>query len=262
MDHRFFPRFRWDDLLDLDSKPLGFETRECHSEPASALRGGVSVDESTQLRHGTARVLEIALIQLYQCQPHPEVVARLQRLRPSQVVQLDGSRLGLVQRPGQERRAPKCGVHPLRFIACPLGVRICGGLEMAAGSQCLDCRITAADPDDSEVRHDAEQTIDNRFEHSRQEADGESIDSPEGADELKHTGIGPGDREKDGNQRPDQRDGSDHQAHQAQRFFGPAVGALDGGRPIDGATNGSGEFQGRKIRKTAQCRQAMPVLLG
>jgi hypothetical protein len=40
------------------------------------------------------------------------------------------------------------------------------------------------------------------------------------------------------------------------------VGALDGGRPIDDATNGSGEFQGRKIRKTAQCRQAMPVLLG
>jgi hypothetical protein len=97
---------------------------------------------------------------------------------------------------------------------------------MSARSQRLYGRIAAADPHDSKVGYYPEQAVDDRFEHSRQKADSESVDGPQRTDELKSPRIRSTDCEKHGNERPDQRDGSDHQAYEAEWFFGPAVSAL------------------------------------
>ena len=67
--------------------------------------------------------------------------------------------------------------------------------------------------------------------------------SRQGAHQLKCPRIGSSDRQKHGDERPGQGDGSDHKANEAEWFFGPAVSAFDGRRPIDGGSNGSGEFQ-------------------
>ena len=82
----------WRGLLILRTETLRLETCECYSKSASTLRRGIAVDESPELSHGPTRVLEIALVQLHQCQADSKIVAWLQGMCCSQIVELDGSR--------------------------------------------------------------------------------------------------------------------------------------------------------------------------
>jgi hypothetical protein len=62
---------------------------------------------------------------------------------------------------------------------------------VAACPQGFDARVTAADPHDAYVRGDVEQSIDHWLQHSREKADCQPVDRPEGTDEFEGTRSAP-----------------------------------------------------------------------
>ncbi len=172
------------------AEPFCFQLSQRHPQPPSALSGWESVDQPAQLEHGSPGIVQIILVQLDEGQSNPKIIARSQCACSSQVVQLEGSGLRLLQRPRQESSTPQRSIDALGFVSGPLRVRISSRLHVTTGRKPLDAGIATPDANRSGVRQEVEESIDDRFEYAGQKAYYQAIYSPECDHQLQGSRVG------------------------------------------------------------------------
>jgi len=226
------------------AEPLRLELAERRSEPASAASRGIAIDESPQLGHGTARIVQVILVKIDEGESHSEVVTARERRR-AQTVELNRSGLRLAERAGEQRRTPERSLDTISVVSSPFGVGLGCSLKMAARDECLHRGVAPASPPQSHIGHELKEAVDDRLQDTGKETDHETVDGPQGSHQLQCSRLGAGQRKHQRDDGANESDSTHHQAHEAERFLGRTGGG------VNRAAEWRGEAQAEKLGTTA-----------